>query len=148
MDPAAPGAGGGFVRHKTVSAHNEATMRTDVDFGESGQMVLDEPAPHGGTGMGPSPLQAVLGALCGCEAVTFRRTATERGFRYRSPDFEAAFTIDVRGRQGDRSVRPHFQAVRVRAVVATDEPGPPVPRMSRTAMSAWYSAMWVWALTR
>ena len=64
----------------------------------------------------------MLGALCGCEAVTFRRTATERGFRYRSPDFEAAFTIDIRGRQGDRSVRPHFQTVRVRAVVASDEP--------------------------
>jgi hypothetical protein len=64
----------------------------------------------------------VLGALCGCEAVTFRRTATERGCSYRSLDFEAAFTIDIRGRQGDRSVRPHFQTVRVRAVVATDEP--------------------------
>jgi hypothetical protein len=25
-------------------------------------------------------------------------------------------------RQGDRSVRPHFQTVRVRAVVSTDEP--------------------------
>jgi hypothetical protein len=28
----------------------------------------------------------------------------------------------VRGRQGDRSVRPHFQTVRVRAVVSTAEP--------------------------
>ena len=36
----------------------------------------------------------------------------------------AAFTIDIRGRQGDRSVRPHFQTVRVRAVVATAEPIP------------------------
>jgi uncharacterized OsmC-like protein len=67
-------------------------------------------------------LQAVLGALCGCEAVTFHRTAAELGLRYESLDFEAAFTIDIRGRQGDRSVRPHFQTVRVRAVVATTEP--------------------------
>jgi hypothetical protein len=37
-------------------------------------------------------------------------------------DFEAAFTIDIRGRQGNRSVRPHFQTVRVRAVVSTAEP--------------------------
>ena len=121
MDATAPGAGG-IVRRKTVSAHNDATMRTEVSFGESGQLVLDEPAAHGGTGSGPSPLQAVLGALCGCEAVTFRRTATERGLRYQSVDFEAAFTIDIRGRQGDRSVRPHFQTVRVRAVVVTGEP--------------------------
>ncbi len=122
MGSAAEGPRGGFVRRKAVSAHNDASMRTVADFGEFGRMVLDEPVPHGGTGGGPSPLQAVLGALCGCEAVTFRRTATERGFSYDCLDFEAAFTIDIRGRQGDRSVRPHFQTVRVRAVVATEEP--------------------------
>lgn len=121
---AAGGAGSGFVRRKAVSAHNDARMRTEVSFGEFGRLVLDEPARHGGGGEGPSPLQAVLGALCGCEAVTFRRTATELGFSYRSLDFDAAFTIDIRGRQGDRSVRPHFQTVRVRAVVATDQPLP------------------------
>jgi len=54
--------------------------------------------------------------------VTFHRTAAELGLRYESLDFEAAFTIDIRGRQGDRSVRPHFQTVRMRAVVATADP--------------------------
>jgi uncharacterized OsmC-like protein len=119
---AADGAGSGFVRRKAVTAHNDATLRTVADFGEFGTVTLDEPVGHGGTGQGPSPLQAVLGALCGCEAVTFHRTAAELGLRYESVDFEAAFTIDIRGRQGDRSVRPHFQTVRVRAVVATTGP--------------------------
>jgi uncharacterized OsmC-like protein len=110
------------LRRRVLTAHNEAAMRTVVDCGEAGRFVLDEPAPHGGTGDGPTPLQAVLGALCGCEAVTFRRTATELGLTYSALDFEAAFTIDIRGRQGNRSVRPHFQTVRVRAVVSTAEP--------------------------
>ena len=66
------------MRRKTVTAHNDATMRTVADFGEFGTVTLDEPVSHGGTGQGPSPLQAVLGALCGCEAVTFHRTAAER----------------------------------------------------------------------
>ena len=122
MASAGHGTASGFARRKTVSAHNDATMRTVADFGEFGTLTLDEPVPHGGTGRGPSPLQAVLGALCGCEAVTFHRTAAELGLCYESLDFEAAFTIDIRGRQGDRSVRPHFQTVRVRAVVATAEP--------------------------
>jgi uncharacterized OsmC-like protein len=121
MTLAGDGAASDFVRRKTVTAHNDARLRTVADFGEFGQVTLDEPVPHGGTGQGPSPLQAVLGALCGCEAVTFHRTAAELGLRYESLDFEAAFTIDIRGRQGDRSVRPHFQTVRVRAVVATTE---------------------------
>ena len=110
-----------FIRRKSLTAHNEATMRTVVDTGPSGTLVLDEPTAHGGSGEGPSPLQAVLGALCGCEAVTFRRTADDLAFEYDSLDFEAEFSIDVRGRQGDRSVRPHFRTVRVRAVVATEE---------------------------
>ena len=122
MTEGAAGTPGGFVRRRVLSAHNGATMRTVVDCGESGRVVLDEPAQHGGTGEGPTPLQAVLGALCGCEAVTFRRTATELGLSYSALDFEAAFTIDIRGRQGDRSVRPHFQTVRLRAVVTTSEP--------------------------
>jgi OsmC-like protein len=92
----ASGAGSGFMRRKTISAHNDATMRTVADFGEFGRVTLDEPVPHGGTGQGPSPLQAVLGALCGCEAVTFHRTAAELGLRYEPVDFEAALTIDIR----------------------------------------------------
>jgi uncharacterized OsmC-like protein len=115
------GGEGGYIRRKALSAHNAAAMRTVVDCGEYGQLTFDEPAAHGGTGQGPSPLQAVLAALCGCEAVTFRRTATEMGLDYDSLDFDARFTIDIRGRLGDRSVRPHFQTVGVRAVVTTDE---------------------------
>jgi OsmC-like protein len=93
---AADGAGSDFVRRKTVTAHNDASMRTVANFGEFGRVTLDEPVPHGGTGQGPSPLQAVVGALCGCEAVTFHRTAAERGLRYEFLHFEAAFTIDIR----------------------------------------------------
>ena len=84
-------------------------------------VVTDEPEAHGGTGEGPSPLQTVVGALCGCESVTFNRTAAELGFDYSAIDFEAEFTIDIRGRLGNREVRPHFQTVRVQAVVETEE---------------------------
>src|SRR6266702_3867062 len=121
MASAAESSRGGFVRHKSLSAHNDASMRTVADFGEFGRLVLDEPVPHGGSGEGPSPLQAVLGALCGCEAVTFRRTATELGFEYSGIEFEGAFTIDIRGRMGVAGVRPHFQTVRVQATVRTEE---------------------------
>ena len=68
-----------------------------------------------------SPLQTVVGALCGCESVTFNRTAAELGFSYDGISFDAEFTIDIRGRLGNRDVVAHFQTVRVRAVVDTEE---------------------------
>src|SRR5215468_4764598 len=45
---AADDAGSGFVRRKTVTAHNDASMRTVADFGEFGTVTLDEPAALGG----------------------------------------------------------------------------------------------------
>lgn len=110
-----------IVRRKTVTVRNDGTMKSVIDTGEFGTFVTDEPIAHGGTGAGPSPLQAVLGALCGCESVTFNRTAAEFGFQYRGIDFEASFAIDIRGRMGHRGVRPHFQTVRVQAFVDTEE---------------------------
>lgn len=110
-----------IVRRKAVSVTNDGTMRAVIDTGEYGTFVTDEPEAQGGTGAGPSPLQTVLGALCGCESVTFHRTAKEMAFAYDGIDFAAAFTIDIRGRQGDRRVRPHFQTVKVEATVTTQE---------------------------
>lgn len=111
-----------IIRKKSITAVNEGGLRTEIDCGEFGIMVTDEPVAHGGTGEGPSPLQTVLGALCGCESVTFSRTAAEMGFQYAGIEFEAMYTIDIRGRLGERSVRPHFQTVRVQAMVRTGEP--------------------------
>ena len=63
----------------------------------------------------------MIGALCGCEAVTFNRTASEYEFSYEGITFEAEYTIDIRGRLGVEGVRPHFQTIRVEAVVTTTE---------------------------
>jgi len=110
---------GEFIRRRHVSGTTPATMRTVLDYAEAGVQVTDEPSAAGGGGSGPTPLQSVLGALCGCEAVTFRRTASEFEFPYERIDFEAASTIDIRGRSGDRSIRPHFQTVKLHARVLT-----------------------------
>jgi uncharacterized OsmC-like protein len=110
-----------IVRRKRITVSSAGSMMALHDYGEYGQFVTDEPIAHGGTGEGPSPLQAVLGALCGCESVTFRRTSDDMDFSYESIDFEAEFTIDIRGRMGVREVRPHFQTIRVQATVTTNE---------------------------
>lgn len=109
------------VRRKAVEVRNDGTMTAVIDAGVYGQFVTDEPVAHGGRGQGPSPLQAVLGAMCGCESVTFNRTAAEMDFAYAAITFTGEFTIDIRGRLGVREVRPHFQTVRVIATIRTPE---------------------------
>ena len=110
-----------IIRRKSLSATNPGNMTTTVEFPGLASLTLDEPVQHGGGGLGPSPLQGVLGSLCGCEAVTFSRTAKEKNFSYSGLEFEAEYTIDIRGRMGVRSVVPHFKTVRVQVVVKTDE---------------------------
>lgn len=110
-----------IIRRRKLSATNRATMRTVIEVDGSGTIITDEPEKSGGTNTGPTPLTVVVGALCGCEAVTFHRTAGEMEFAYEGITFDADFTIDIRGRSGDRSVRPHFQTVRMEATVITAE---------------------------
>ena len=76
-----------------IVAENQATMKTTVDCKEYGKLVFDEPIAHGGTGEGPSPLQGVLAALCGCKSVTFNRTSEEMKFSYNNLSFAAEYTI-------------------------------------------------------
>lgn len=110
-----------IIRRKAVSVHNAGGMKAVIETEEYGGFITDEPVRDGGTGEGPSPLQAIVGALCGCESVTFNRTAAEFDFAYEGIEFEAAFTIDIRGRMGVDTVRPHFQTVRMQAIVSTRE---------------------------
>ena len=110
-----------IIRRKSLSATNPGNMTTTVEFPGLASITLDEPVIHGGGGQGPSPLQGVLGSLCGCEAVTFNRTAKEMNFSYNGLEFAAKYTIDIRGRMGVPGVVPHFKTVLVHVHVKTDE---------------------------
>lgn len=110
-----------IIRRKKVHAVGEGTFRTRAECGEFGVVVMDETERNGGEGAGPSPLHTVLAAWCGCERVTFHRTAEDFGLAYDAVELEAEYTLDIRGRMGVRTVRPHFQTVRLQATVTTAE---------------------------
>jgi uncharacterized OsmC-like protein len=104
-----------------LQARNEQGVRTVVTTNQGLGLVTDEPVARGGTGTAPTPLETVIGALCGCSAVTFERAAKELAFSYEGIEFDAAFTLDRRGLLGEATVRPHFQTVDVEARVRTAE---------------------------
>ena len=83
-------------------------------------MSTDEPVSRGGTGSALSPLEIVVGPLCGCTSVTFERAAREAGLNYTGIDYGAVYTLDRRGLLGEAPARPHYQTVQVGVSVETD----------------------------
>lgn len=110
-----------IIKGRSLTAENYGGHFTKIDFGEYGEFATDEPVAAGGSGEGPTPLFTVLGALCGCESVTFNRTAKDFDFTYEGITFRADYKIDIRGRMGMRGVRQHFKKVRLEATVTTSE---------------------------
>lgn len=106
----------------TLRARNEEGVRTVVTTRDGRSLVTDEPVSRGGTGSAPTPLETVVGALCGCSAVTFERAARELGLHYEGIDFDAAYRLDQRGLLGEAEVRPYFDTVDVEARVHTTAP--------------------------
>ena len=85
------------------------------------EFIIDEGPQMGGKGLGPNPMQSVLGALAACENVTARVVAREMNFDIEGLSFEINGEFDPRGFMGDPGVRPYFQAISVEAKVKTSE---------------------------
>lgn len=105
-----------------LRATNDEGVRTVVTTRDGLSIVTDEPISRGGTGSAPSPLETVVGALCGCSAVTFERATRDLGLDYGGIDFDAAYRLDGRGLLGEAEVRPYFDTVDVDSRVRTTAP--------------------------
>src|ERR1700761_2972740 len=128
----APAAPPEPVPHRRrLTARNDGGMRTVIYTSGGPGMVTDEPVAFGGNGTGLTPLETVLGALCGSIGATFAAVAREAGFFYGGIEFEASFAADPRGLAGAPGLPPYFQLVRVQAQVRTTRPDPRMPEIAR-----------------
>lgn len=118
------------AHRRVLTARNDGGMRTVSQTGDGLRLITDEPSARGGTGTAPTPLETVVGALCGCTSVTFAKAALELDFAYEGIDFVASFTLAVRDLPGDPGAVLHFQTVRVNAQVRTTEPAIRLDRLA------------------
>jgi uncharacterized OsmC-like protein len=107
---------------RLLTARNDGRMRTMVYTSGGPGMVTDEPVARGGTGSGLTPLETIIGALCGSTGITFAKAASEVGFRYDGINFEASFTVDPRSLTGEPGIRSGFHTVRIQARVRVARP--------------------------
>jgi hypothetical protein len=125
----------GRVTHEQrLTARNDGGMRTVIYTGAGPGMVTDEIAPLGGFTTAPTPLESVIGALCGSIGVTFAKASRDIGLGYSGIDFEASFALDARSPAGQSETAGHFDAVSLHALVHDAQPSAWLDDVGRTAL--------------
>lgn len=99
---------------------NGTGKRTDVAT-KSHSFIIDEPISMGGTNVGATPLEYLLGALAGCEEVIAQGVAKKLNFELRGLEFDVEGVLDPRGLAGEPGIQPYFQKVTTIARVQTSE---------------------------
>ncbi|HEY3315980.1 MAG TPA: OsmC family protein [Bacillota bacterium] len=103
-----------------VRARWQGKAKTAVHIRDFPPLYMDEPPAMGGGNAGPSPMEYVLAALCGCTAIILRMVAGEIGVAIESLELAAEGTIDPRGLKGDPKVIEHFQKIAETVRLTTD----------------------------
>lgn len=106
--------------HPTISSRSTSGTKVTVSARDH-QWIIDEPKHKGGTDLGPTPLESLLGSLVGCESVVLRIVADAIGFTYTDLAIDCEGTADLRGARGVKGVRPYFTKVKLDIRLTTNE---------------------------
>ncbi|SFD24028.1 OsmC family protein [Tropicimonas isoalkanivorans] len=97
------------------------------------KLTADFSEALGGHNAGPSPVELVLASIGTCQAMTYRAYATAMDIPLEEIEVEVEGDIDLRGFLAvDDSVRPGFEALRVKVRLVSDAPRDQI-EMLRTA---------------
>jgi uncharacterized OsmC-like protein len=93
-----------------------------VKVGSGHAFAVDEPETLGGTNVAANPVEYALASLGSCQAITYQVWAAHLGIRLDKVKIDIDGDIDLRGFFGiDDSVRPGFDAVRIRVSLSGPE---------------------------
>jgi uncharacterized OsmC-like protein len=76
-------------------------------------LEIDEPKELGGTDKGPNPVELLLAALGGCQAIVLRFYGEKLGVTVKSVETTVEGNLDLGGFLGVPGVRPGFQDIKV-----------------------------------
>jgi uncharacterized OsmC-like protein len=113
-----------------LTARNDGGMRTRTSTSDGLTLVTEDVAARGDPRTAPTPVETMIGALCGSVGAAFATGAREFGLAYDTIDFEVSFTQDPLGPAGEP---PRLRAVRVQAQVRGAEPAAWLPDVAAIA---------------
>ena len=119
------------LTYRNVVARNAGASRTDVSVRDTPGLVTDEPTARGGTNEGPTPVETVMGGLCGCDAVITHLVAELIDFEYGDIEYVCDAEIDPRGVHGVEGFRPYFEKVTLKKTIKTNEPEDRIEKLKR-----------------
>lgn len=125
---------GRVLPEQTLTARNVGGTRTTIYTGAGSALITDDTAPHGGVATAPTPMETVVGALCGSISVSFAKAARETGLGYNGIDFEAAFAVDPQSPARKSDAGGHFEAVALHAMVHDAQPDAWLHDVGQSAM--------------
>ncbi len=85
------------------------------------RILMDEPKAMGGSDQGMNPLEVLLGALGGCQAIVAKMFAKAQGVTFEEFHLEIEADIDMSGMMGNADARNGFQEIRYNMHFKTDE---------------------------
>lgn len=109
------------LSYRNVVGRNAGGSRTEISVRDTPGFSTDEPTARGGTNTGATPVETVMGGLCGCDAVITGIVAELINFEYGDIEYVCDAEIDPRGVHGVEGFRPYFEKVTLKKTIKTNE---------------------------
>jgi len=121
------------ITHKTlvpmaVSAECPTHARTSARSGKH-KIVIDEPAPRGGSDLGPTPIETMIASLLGCTNVILNRVAEKNHVEVTALSLAAEASFDRRGVMLEEEVAVPFPEIRLTINLTTPATDTEVQRL-------------------
>ena len=121
------------ITHKTlvpmaVSAECPTHARTSARAGKH-KIVIDEPAPRGGSDLGPTPIETMIASLLGCTNVILNRVAEKNHVEVTALSLAAEASFDRRGVMLEEEVAVPFPKIRLTINLTTPATDTEVQRL-------------------
>jgi len=121
------------ITHKTlvpmaVSAECPTHARTSARAGKH-KIVIDEPAPRGGSDLGPTPIETMIASLLGCTNVILNRVAEKNHVEVTALSLAAEASFDRRGVMLEEEVAVPFPKIRLTINLTTPATDTDVQRL-------------------
>lgn len=119
------------LTYRNVVARNAGGSRTEILVRDTPGFVTDEPLNRGGTNTGATPVETIMGGLCGCDVVITGIVAELLNFEYGDIEYVCDAEIDPRGVHGVEGFRPYFEKVTLKKTIKTNEPADRIEKLKK-----------------